>query len=326
MRVLLLLALVAGSASAYDKEGGAPVLSTATLAVPIASTAAPSAAPFAAAVPSEAGTPAPGPASRSQVRAGYAQIFGSHDYVGASALVEASVSSWSVRTGFREYESGSSTGPFLTLSGRGGWTDGRLSVGIIGEVTPSNQGYRSRAFGADLGWAWRPAGKPGPVKRVAILGSVVRTSHSSDLPATKNLPATTSDIGQSDIAGSASVTVRKASFSAGFKKSVYNLDGADLTQSTSRVLTLSNFDAVVTGLPQDEYWLRASWDDVGLGLSPSVAWTKTNYKVLQAPSAAVQAGLTRDFARWSASAFYGRLSERGQADRAYAGFGANLKF
>ncbi len=72
------------------------------------------------------------------------------------------------------------------------------------------------------------------MKRVAFLGSVVRISHSTDLPAVKNQPPGTSDIGQSDLAASVGATVWNTSFSAGFKKSVYNLDGADLAQSTSR--------------------------------------------------------------------------------------------
>jgi hypothetical protein len=326
VRALLLLALLAPAASAFDKEGGAPSLSTAVIAAPVPSSATVSAAPFAAVVPAEAGVSAPPPSARTRLRFGRAQLFGSRSYVGSSNIVEANVSSWSVRTGLRDYTGAGSTGTYYTISGRAGWTDGSLSAGIIGEFTPRSAGYRSRAFGADLGWAWRPAGKIGAVKRVSLVGSVVRMSHSTDLPTKTNVPVVSSDIGQSDLAASAGVTVWNASLSAGFKKSVYNLDGADLTQSTSRVLTLTNFDPVVTGLPQDEWWLRASFENVRWGLTPSVAWTRTVYKVAQPPTSAGQAGLTEDFGRWSATAFYARLSESGRADSKYVGFGAYVKF
>ena len=326
MRTLLLLALLVPAASAFDKEGGAPSLSTAVIVAPVPSTATASAAPFAAVVPAEAGAPLPAPSARTSLRFGRAQLFGSKSYVGSSNIVEANVSSWSVRTSLRDYSGGGSTGTYYTLAGRTGWTDGSLSVGVIGEFTPRTGGYRSRAFGADLGWAWRPAGSVGIVKRVALVGSVVRMSHSTDLPTKNNQPVVSSDIGQSDLAASAGVTVWNASLSAGFKKSVYNLDGADLTQSTSRVLTLSNFDPVVTGLPQDEWWLRASFENLRWGLTPSFAWTRTVYKVAQPPTSAGQAGLTQDFGRWSATAFYARLSERGRADSKYVGFGAYMKF
>lgn len=326
MKGLLLLALLATAASGYDKEGGAPSLSTAVVAAPVPSTAAASGAPFAAIVPAEAGAPAPPPSARPRLTFGRAQILGSQNYLGSSNVLEANVSSWSVRTSFRDYESGGSSSTYYTFSGRAGWTDGSVSIGLVGEFTPRNQGYRSRAFGADLGWAWCPAGKPGAVKRVSLVASVVRLSHSTDLPTKPNRAVVTSDIGQSDLAASAGATVWSVSLSAGVKKSVYNLDGADLTQSTSRVLTLSNFDAVVTGLPQDEWWLRASIEDARWGLTPSLAWTRTVYKAAQSPTTAVQAGLTEDFGGWNATAFYGRLSESGRDDRAYAGLGAGLSF
>lgn len=322
----LILLAAAAPASAYDKEGGAPSLSTAVVAVPVASTAAPSAAPFAAVVPAEAGAPAPAPSAPPRLRFGRAQIVGSQGYLGSSNFLEASVSSWSLRTSFRDYETGGSTGPFYTVAGRLGWTDGSLSLGGVGEFTPRNQGYRARAFGADLGWAWRPAGKAGLVKRVAVLGSLVRFSHSTDLPTRSRQPVVSSDIGQTDLSASAGLTLWRASFSAGVKKSVYNQQGGDLAQSTSRALTLSNFDAVVTGFPQDEWWLRASLENAVRRLTPSVAWTRTVYKSSQRPTVAAQAGLTGDFGRWTVTAFYGRLSESGQADRGYAGFGASLKF
>jgi hypothetical protein len=246
--------------------------------------------------------------------------------VGSSNLLEAAVSSWSVRAGYRDYSLGGSTGTFYTFSGRGGWTDGRISVGVLGEVTPRNAGYASRAFGGDFGWGWRPPARKGAVKRVELGVSLVRFSHSTDLSATGGQPVQTVDVGQSDLAASAGVGVWNASFSAGVKKSVYNLDGSDLAKSTSRVLTLSNFDAVVSGFPQDEWWLRASFDRVLWGLTPSASWTRTVYKNGQRPTVAAQAGLAREFRRWGASAFYGRLSEPGQADRSFAGLGAEAKF
>ncbi len=300
-QVLLLLALLAPAASARENEG-APASSTATLA----------AAPV----------PSPGP----ELRAGRVQVFGSQDYLGSTNFLDASVSSWSAHLGFRDYKIGSSTGTFYTFSGRAGWSGRRLFGGVSGEFTPRSQGYRSRAFGADLGWAWRPPAREGAVRVVALRGSVERISHSTDLPTTKNQPVAITDLGQSDVAGNAGVIVWNASFAAGFKKSVYNLDGADLTQTTSRVLVLTNFDPVVAGLPQDEWWLRASLEKVLWGLTPKISWTRTTYKAdTQRPTVAAQAGLSRDFDGWGLSAFYARLSEGGRTDRQFAGVGADVK-
>ena len=85
------------------------------------------------------------------VKTGLQGTVGSAGYLGRSAYVQFG-DAWRVKGGYSDYRYDSSTGTTRTLSLRGAYQGEHLGAGVKLSVTPRNDAYANRAFGADASW------------------------------------------------------------------------------------------------------------------------------------------------------------------------------
>lgn len=237
---------------------------------------------------------------------------------------------WKLRATYSGYEYDGSTSTTHTGTLRASYQGEHLSFGAHASLTPLAQEYRSRGWGADLGWLFTPGDEDEDAWidewDVGVFWS--QTRHQQTVLATPANPVQREIIiNQNDVGGSVSVTTWRLTLSADGYTSFYDQDnfGAINVGARNRPRLAAAAD-LVNSFPQDGQSGRL---DVELTdwLVPYVAVSRTSYVTLRtAASWSLGGGLSARLGDIGIEAGFERNRQAGSDDQRYWSLGGSLRF
>jgi len=277
---------------------------------------------FAGAVRAEEGDAAP--LWKSAVRG----TVGTGSYVGRGASLQYG-DAWRLKGSYSDYRYDGSTGTTRTAGLRASYQGEHLSAGLTASLTPRNDAYANRSFGADGGWTFLfgDGEEPAGIEELELGAFWSQTRHSQIVPATRALPTERNVvINQHDLGLSASVTAWDLTLSVDASRSVYDQDFDSLPAAVRRIPRLTETVALVNSFPERSGSVRLDWSR-WRAFSPYVSFAATRYKIQPQPAAATaSAGASMRFGGVGLDLGYDLVRQKGSPDSKYFNFGASFKF
>lgn len=265
-----------------------------------------------------------GPLWKSAVRG----AVGTGGYLGRGASLQYG-DVWRLKGSYSDYRFDGSTGTTRTAGLRASYQGENLAVGLTASVTPRNDAYANRGFGADAGWTFLldESDEPSGVEELELGAFWSQTRHSQIVPATPALPTRRNVIiNQNDLGVTASVTAWDLTVSVDASRSLYDQDFNDLPAAARRRPRLAETASLVNGFPDRSGTVRLDYSR-WLAFSPYASLTATRYKIQPQPaSAAASAGAAMRFGGLGLDLGYELVRQKGSPDTKYLNFGASFRF
>ena len=275
-----------------------------------------------------------GQASAFWLNAGVKETTGNNDYNGVNASGQVGLGDFSIKPMFNSYHSDLSSGAFNSYSLRAGYDTKLFGLGVTGGATPSVNGYNNQFAGADVALSITPTGEGareriggreqagGPAQGAGLaridLGASAMYTHHRDHFGFANL-------GQTDLTGSAGVSILKNLLSVDVTKSLYDHNPDGPKMRAPRVENIIGLSQVVQGFPDASANVKLLMSVLPL-IKPFVDYTHTTFADGKANSSAYSAGVSAEMDILELSAAYERYVQAGQTDHNYFSLGASLRF
>lgn len=262
------------------------------------------------------------------VKASARATLGTGGYLGRGAGLQYG-RDWQIKGSYSDYRFDGSTGTMRTMGLRGSFQGESLSLGVSASVTPRNDAYANRAYGADAGWTFilDDSDEPSGLEDLDLSAWWSQTRHSQIVPATPALP-TRRDviINQNDFGVAAALTGWDTTLSVDAFRSVYDQDFNDLPAAARRRPRLAETAALVNGFPERGGSARLDYSR-WRAFSPYISLATTRYKIQPQP-ATVTAGAGAALAHggFSLDVGYELVRQKGSDDTKYLSFSGSFRF
>jgi hypothetical protein len=283
-----------------------------------------------------------GQASAVWFNAGVKEISGNQDYNGVNGSAQLGVGDFSFKPMFGSFHSNVSTGTLSTYSLRAGYDTKLFGVGITGGLTPSVNGYSNEFGGVDAALSITPSGEGarqriggrdqsgGPAQgeglaRIDLGGAVVFTNHRDHYGLTNQALGSAVDLGQTDLTGSAGVSLLKNLLSVDVTKSFYDHKPGTYNMRAPRVENITGLSQVIQGYPDTSANVKLVMSLLPV-IKPFVGYTHTTFDAGVACSHDYAAGISVELEILELSASYQRYVQQGQTDHNYFTLGAAVRF
>lgn len=262
------------------------------------------------------------------VKAAARGTVGSGGYLGRGASLQYG-DAWRLKGSYSDYRFDGSTGTTRTAGLRASYQGENLAAGLSASVTPRNDSYANRSFGADASWTFLldESDEPTGLEELELGAFWSQTRHSQIVPATPALP-TRRDvvINQNDLGVTASATAWDLTLSVDASRSVYDQDFNDLPAAARRRPRLAETASLVNGFPSRSATARLDYSR-WLAFSPYASFTTTRYEIQPQPaSSAASAGAAMKFGGLGLDLGYEVVRQKGSPDSKYFSFGVSFKF
>lgn len=261
-------------------------------------------------------------------KAGARGTVGSGGYVGRGASLQFG-DLWRAKGSYSDYRYDGSTGTTRTVSLRGSYQGENLSAGLTASVTPRNDSYANRSFGADASWTFLldETDEPSGLEELELGAFWTQTRHSQIVPATRALPRERDVIiNQQDLGVTASATAWDLTLSLDASRSLYDQDFDDLPAAARRIPRLGETATLVNGFPERSGTARLEYGR-WRAFVPYVSLTATRYKIQPQPASATgSAGASFKYGGLGLDLGYEVVRQKGSPDTKYFNFGGSVKF
>jgi hypothetical protein len=284
-----------------------------------------------------------GQASAFWLNAGAKETTGNQSYNGVNASGQVGLDDFSLKPMFNSYHSNASSGTFNSYSLRAGYDTQLFGIGVTGGFTPSVNGYNNQFAGVDAALSITPTGEgareriggrdqatSGPAQgaglaRIDLGASAMYTNHRDHFGSADQTLGSAARLGQTDLTGSAGVSILKNLLSADVTKSLYDHNPDLINMRAPRVENIIGLSQVIQGLPDTSVNVKLVMGVLPL-IKPFVDYTHTTFKAGEANSSAYSAGVSAEMEILELSAAYERYVQNGQTDHNYFTLGASLRF
>lgn len=255
---------------------------------------------------------------------------GSGKYIGRGATLQYG-DLWRVKGSYSDYRFNGSTGTTRTASVRGAYQGENLSAGITLSLTPRNNSYANRSFGADGAWTFvfddGDGDGPGGLEEMEFGGWWTQTRHSQIVPATPVLPTErTIIINQHDIGMSASATAWNFTLSIDGYRSLYDQDFSQLPAAVRLRPRLAETASLVNSFPDRGGSARIEWSH-WRAFVPYISAAATHYSIQPQPAALTCGmGAAMKYGNFGLDLGYELTRQKGAGDTKYFNFGVSAKF
>lgn len=261
------------------------------------------------------------------VKAAVRGTVGTGGYLGRGASLQYG-DAWRLKGSYSDYRFDGSTGTTRTAGLRASFQGENLAAGVSFSVTPRNDAYANRAFGADLSWTFilDDSEDPSGIEDIELGAFWSRTRHSQVVPGTPALPEREIVINQDDLGASFALTAWDATLSVDAYRALYDQDFYSLPAAIRRRPRLAEAVSLVNGFPARGGTVRLDYSR-WLAFSPYASLAVTRYEIQPQPaSAAASAGAAMKFGGLSLDLGYELVRQKGVPDTKYLNFGASFKF
>ncbi len=263
------------------------------------------------------------------LKTGLRGISGTGGYRGRGAYLQYG-DIWRVRANYSDYRFNSSTGTTRTAGLRTDYQSDNAAFGLVAMVTPRNDFYENRAFGADGDWAI-PLGES--FDAASSLSEVefglwwLQTRHSQIVPATPILPQKLNVIiNQHDLGLSLAFTEGNFTLSADIFRSLYDQDVSAIPAAASLRPSLGETAALVNGFPASGAAARLDFSRWP-ALIPSLSLTATHYAIQPRPATlASNIGIALKHGGLDLNLGYEIVRQKGSPDSKYFNFSGSFNF
>jgi hypothetical protein len=262
------------------------------------------------------------------VKAAARGTVGTGGYLGRGASLQYG-DAWRLKGSYSDYRFDGSTGTTRTAGLRASYQGENLSAGLSFSLTPRNDFYANRSFGADGGWVFilDDSDEPSGLEELELGAFWSQTRHSQIVPATPALPDERNVvINQHDFGVNAAVTAWDLTLSVDASRSVYDQEFDFLPAISRRRPRLAQTASLVNGFPERTGSARLDWSR-WRAFSPYVSFAATRYSIQPQPaSATASAGAAMKFGDLGLDLGYDLVRQKGTPDTKYFNFGASFKF
>ena len=262
------------------------------------------------------------------VKTGARGTLGSGGYIGRGAYLQLG-DAWRVKGSYSDYRFTDSTGTTRTAALRASYQGENLAAGLNFSVTPRNDSYANRAFGADGGWTFvlDDSEEPSGLEEFELGAWWTQTRHSQIVPSTPAQPKERDVIiNQHDLGVTASLTGWDLTLSLDASRSMYDQDFADLPAAARRRPRLGETASLVNGFPERSGSARLEYGR-WRACTPYISVAATRYEIQpQTASLTSGAGLTLKYGGLGVDLGYELVRQKGAADTKYFNFGGSFKF
>ena len=255
---------------------------------------------------------------------------GTGGYLGRGASLQYG-DAWRLKGSYSDYRFDASTGTTRTAGLRASYQAENLSAGLSASVTPRNDAYANRSFGADGSWTFllgegRDAGASG-LEDLELGAFWSQTRHSQIVPATPAFPRERNVvINQHDLGLTAALTAWDATLSLDASRSVYDQDFDDLPTAAVRVRRLGEAATLVNSFPERSGSARLEYGRWRTCV-PYVAFTAIRYHIQPQPALTTTgAGVSLRYGGLGVDLGYELVRQKGSPDSKYFNFGGSFKF
>ncbi len=263
------------------------------------------------------------------VRTGVRGTVGTGGYLGRGAYLQYG-DAWRLKGSYSDYRFEGSTGTTRTAGLRASYQGENLSVGLNASVTPRNDSYANRSFGADGGWTFilNEGSEDSSGLEDFELGAFwSQTRHSQIIPATRALPQERNIIiNQHDLGLSAALTGWDVTLSVDASRSIYDQNFDDLPDASRRRPRLAQAASLVNGFPERSGSARLEYGR-WRACVPYVSAAATRYKIQPQPASLTSgAGATLRYGGLAVDLGYELVRQKGVDDTKYFNFGGSFRF
>ncbi|UPT72712.1 MAG: hypothetical protein M0D55_12260 [Elusimicrobiota bacterium] len=262
------------------------------------------------------------------IKTGARGTVGTGGYVGRGAYLQFG-DVWKLKGTYSDYAFDGSTGTTRTAALRGSYQGPNLSIALNASVTPRNDAYANRSFGADGAWTFLldESDEPSGLEEAELGAFWTQTRHSQIVPATPVLPDERNVIiNQHDLGLSGSLTGWDLTLSLDAFRSLYDQDFEILPAAVRRRPRLTETAALVNGFPEKGASARLEWAR-WTAVTPYVGYAVTRYKIQPQPNSAtstVGAALRRG--GFGLDLYWELVRQKASPDSKYFGFSGSFRF
>lgn len=236
---------------------------------------------------------------------------------------------WRVRGSYADYDYDGSTGTTRTIGLRASYQGDSLSVGLNASVTPRNDNYANRAFGADGAWTFllnEGSEEPGGLEEFELGAFWSQTRHSQIIPGNAALEERDVNLNQHDLGISAAVTAWDLTLSLDASRSIYDKDFSQLPNASLRFRRLTEAASLVNGFPERAGSARLEYGRWRACI-PYISAAATRYSIQPQPASLTSgAGVALKYGGLGVDLGYELVRQKGSADTKYFNFGGSFKF
>lgn len=254
---------------------------------------------------------------------------GSGGYRARSGYVQAG-RDWRLRASYSGYEYDGSTSTTHTGTLRASYQGEHLNAGVHASLTPLSQEYRSRGWGAELGWLFTPGDEDEEawIDEWELGAYWSQTRHQQTVLATPANPVQRELVtNQNDLGGSLSFTAGVATLSMDGYTVFYDQDNfAAINIGARNRPRLAAAADLVNSFPQDGQSARLDLELAEWAV-PYLAASRTSYVTLITPASwTVGGGLAVRLGDIGIEAGFERNRQAGSDDQRYWSLGGSLRF
>lgn len=254
---------------------------------------------------------------------------GSGGYRARSGYVQAG-RDWRLRASYSGYEYDGSTSTTHTGTLRASYQGEHLNAGVHASLTPLSQEYRSRGWGAELGWLFTPGDEDEEawIDEWELGAYWSQTRHQQTVLATPANPVQRELVtNQNDLGGSLSFTAGVATLSMDGYTVFYDQDNfAAINTGARNRPRLAAAADLVNSFPQDGQSARLDLELAEWAV-PYLAASRTSYVTLITPASwTVGGGLAARLGDIGIEAGFERNRQAGSDDQRYWSLGGSLRF
>jgi hypothetical protein len=286
------------------------------------------------------------------ITAGVDGTTGSNGYRGLKAKASVDLNdSVYLTPSLATYRTDESSGAYNRAGLRLGYESGPVALGAQAAFQPKHNGYRQTLVGADVTFSVTPGGSKkgrkmaGPssggggafgsgLAGVDVGAAFTHIRHTDDFAGSGTgsgarrsgaRRATAFTIGQSDLTVFGGAKFLVAEVSAEATKSVYDKNLDENGARSSQLLSLPGVSSLQQGFPDRSFNVMAKLKVLPM-VRPYASYTRTSFKLGEAPSSAYELGGTLGLELVSVKAAYERYVQRGFPSRNYFTLGASVYF
>lgn len=254
---------------------------------------------------------------------------GSGGYRGRTGYVQAG-REWKLRATYSGYDYDGSTSTTHTGTLRASYQGEHLNAGVHASVTPLSQEYRSRGWGAELGWLFTPGDEDEAawIDEWDVGAYWSQTRHQQTVLATPANPVQREIIvNQNDVGGAVSATAWLVTLSLDGYTSFYdqgNFGGINAgARNRPRLAAAAD---LVNSFPQDGQSARLDFE-LARWAVPYLSASRTSYVTVREPASwTVGGGVSLRLGDVGLEASFERNRQAGSDDQRYWSLGGSLRF
>lgn len=262
------------------------------------------------------------------IKTGVRGTIGTGGYVGRGAYLQYG-DAWRLKGSYSDYRYDGSTGTTRTVGLRASYQGENLSVGLNASVTPRNDNYANRSFGADGGWTFtlNEGREDSSGLEDFELGAFwSQTRHSQIIPGNAALPERDINLNQHDLGVSAALTGWDVTLSVDASRSIYDKEFSNLPTASLRFRRLTEAASLVNGFPERAGSARLEYGR-WRACVPYISAAATRYSIQPQPaSLTAGAGVALKYGGLGVDLGYELVRQKGADDTKYFSFGGSFKF